>query len=70
MSWSMQSYDAEEKHCWSILQCEQSRVHAYLIVDLVRSMQYVLIEYVVCSTLVCDFEHTLTVLLAVELHCG
>ncbi len=34
------------------------RVNVYLIVNVVRNTQYVLIEYVVRSTLVCDFEHS------------
>ncbi len=36
-------------------------VMAYLIINLVRSMQYILIEYVVRRTLVCDIKHTLIV---------
>ncbi len=35
------------------------RVMAYLILNLVHSMQYILTEFVVRSMLVCDFEHSL-----------
>ena len=41
-------------------------VTAYLIIHLVRSMQYILFEYVVRRTLVCDFKHGLMSKMASE----
>ncbi len=42
------------------------RVNVHLIVNLVHTIQYVLIEYVVHSTLVYNFEHNLCLFLKRE----
>lgn len=41
-----------------IEQVKSRQVNAYVIVNLVHSMQYILIEYLVHSTQVCDFEQS------------